>query len=65
MHHLVGNAEEAEDLAQEVFLRSLSGAEEVSGSVQILHLAFYHRQQSRRQRLAFASPQTSFSAAGK
>ena len=52
MHHLVGNNEEAEDLAQEVFLRVYRGAQELSAAGQVLDLAVHHRQQPGPERPA-------------
>ena len=43
LHHLVGDAAEAEDLAQDVFLR-LSRSKEISRPMQVLDLVFYHCQ---------------------
>ena len=45
MHHLVGNAEEAEDLAQEVFLRVYRARKKYQPAAEVLDLAVHHRQQ--------------------
>ena len=52
MHHLVGNAEEAEDLAQEVFLRVYRSRKKYSPAGQVLDLAVHDRQQPRPERPA-------------
>ena len=44
MQHLIGNAAEAEDLAQEVFLRVYRARKKYRAPVQILDLAVHHCQ---------------------
>ena len=64
MQHLVGRTDEAEDLAQEVFLARLPGAEEVPGPLQVLHLAVHDRQQPRPELAAQPPAQAGGAAAG-
>ena len=56
MHHLIGTADEAEDLAQEVFLRVFRTRKEVHAQGEVLDVAVHDRQQPGAERPARPPP---------